>query len=202
MASLGRREGITNSTNPASNLSASKVQNRVQERPLDVLEKTVVDSPKAGENVAEFSLQAVENFEIEEGEIRSPRNNKSTQEKEEGWQISKSAGKYSNKKSNELVYGQVKIASPTRFDVLRDCEDEVEFEIMSNDKPVEVIEAGDLLVLQDQCPTTHKAKEKVVVRPVLQRSSKKTHKLITYASKSARASNPSTSTQRNSKNKN
>lgn len=39
---------------------------------------------------------------------------------EEGWQISLSGRRSPNKQSKELVYGQVQIASPSSFDVLRD----------------------------------------------------------------------------------
>lgn len=152
------------------------VSNAVAPGKTEVLpEVAVVAKAVVAENV----------FETEEGEIVS----------DNGWITVSPSGRKSHKKSSELIYGQVTLASPSHFDILRDQGETTAQEESGDIAPPNVTSALDCanvpapqttpdmaIMNSEQNPEIQhgesKGLEDVVVRASLPRSSKKAHKYL------------------------
>lgn len=117
---------------------------------------------------------------------------------EEGWQISLSGRRSPNKQSKELVYGQVQIASPSSFDVLRDHLTE-EDQTAPIPAPTGMDNASDgdpALCLEADLKNVN---IEGTARASLPRSSKKSHKFLSATTQKTRDVIPSNFKKRNSK---
>lgn len=136
-------------------------------------------------NLALAELPIV-NAEREEGEIStsSPTAGQKDDVGEGEWlQISPSRSRNSGKNSVPLVYGQVRIASPTRYEVLRD-QTENEENAGDEDCPADSETEVDTIVTE----TTKALKEITVsaTRATLPRDSKRSHKYLSETSQKAK----------------
>lgn len=123
--------------------------------------------------------------------------------KGEWTKVTGSGGK-SAKSSPRLIYGQVRIVSPSRYDALRDNREEGEFipsegsnvETESSVIPVLVKEAE---TCQASEPIQDSSKEVSALRVQQPRNSKNTHKFLSDSSKRAKDHVPSKFNKKNSK---
>lgn len=138
----------------------------------------------------------------EKSPISSAMDGEGPQKEGEWLQVNNSgSNKCSGKK---LVYGQVQIASPTRFEILRNEKEEGEIflesdlvdEVRSQQVPVVVQEEGSVVELAQKQQTTS-----VGLRVPPARNSKNTHKFLSVSSQKAKDNVPSNFSKKNSKQK-
>lgn len=140
--------------------------------------------------------------EEEEGEIvpNSPIVEKSDSIEDGEWSKVASGGKNSIKKSGQgLVYGQVRIASPSRFEVLRDNDEEGETAI-SNSVSTSVDKATESTIVNTY-QRMRSGKKGVTLRATLSRTSKTSPKVLSESRQTAKESLPSHVSKKKSKTK-
>ncbi|KAL1199938.1 hypothetical protein V5N11_018345 [Cardamine amara subsp. amara] len=134
-----------------------------------------------------------------EGEIpSSPKARSSGMETDGVWsQVVSSGGRKSS--SQNLVYGQVKIASPSRFDILKD-KDEIGENVLCSATDMASSASGETENVLDKSQVPKVGKEGTTQRVPIPRNTKSAYKSLPDAVQKAKDNNPSNLNKKKHKN--
>lgn len=203
LTNLHQSVSLTKDTTTPAECSIPRVESIV----LDIVKTSEVQSEIAQtQEDAGVTTDVVETtLGVEEGEILvSPKTGTTSPVENGEWTtVVNSGGKNTKGSGKSLTYGQVRIASPTRFDALHDANEDGEIvSVALVDITKQVGSSISEVVAEEVCTTvTTQRPEKDVgaVRVPPPRSSKQAHKYISDSSHKAKDNIPSKFYKRNSK---